>query len=161
MAYSIINPIGSYQAIAENSATKKHELGLKVQAVDPTYFVGEFVYAKGVASCAVGSWVTLNQDDWSTALLAADAVGSVGVAMAATVSGEYGWFQIYGKAIGKAANAITDAAQIYAAGSGTVDDAVVDGDMVHNAKCASTITGAGTGEFQLYYPYTDNINSND
>lgn len=164
MAYSILDVVGSYQPIAENSTTQKHPLGFRVQAYDPTYNVGQFVYAKGVASCAVGSWVTLNSDDWSTALLAANAIGPVGVAMSACVAGEYGWFQVYGKAVGKALAGYVDNALVWATGTaGSVDDAIVDGDMVHLAKGASAVDTPSTGlaEFEIAYPYTDDITTND
>ena len=163
MTYSILDPIGKYQPIAENSTTKQHPLGLKVKAEDPTYFTGEFVYAKGVASCVVGSAVTISPDDWSTALLVADAIGPVGVAMAATVAGEYGWFRVYGKGVIKAAT-VADNARVWASGSaGIVDDATQDGDMVHGATFASAdgTPSAGLAEVELWYPYTDDITTND
>jgi hypothetical protein len=162
MAWSIINPIGSYQPITETSTTKRHPLGLRVQAEDPTYGVGEFIYCTGVASTIATDWVTINMDAFTTVRLVADAVGPVGVAMSANVASQYGWYQIYGKAIGGSNGAIVDGAAIYIAGTSLVDDAVTDGDMVHNALCRSTVGGAAiTGEYQLAYPYTDNITTND
>ena len=164
MTYSILDQIGSYQPIAENSSTQKHYLGYRVQAYDPTYNVGEFVYCKGVASTAVGSWVTINPDDWSTTLLAANAIGPVGIAMSACVAGEYGWYQVFGKAVGKALTGYVDDALVWAtATAGSVDDAVVDGDMVHLAKGASAVgtPSSGLAEFELAHPYTDDIATND
>ncbi len=67
-----------HQPIASNSTTQNHPLGTIVQASDPTYGGGEFIYLQGVVSTAVASWVTFNADDFSTALLAADAIGPVG-----------------------------------------------------------------------------------
>lgn len=164
MTFSILNQIGSYQPIAENSTTQKHYLGTRVQAYDSTYNVGEFIYLKGVASCAVGSWVHFNADDFSTALTAANGIGPVAVAMSACVASEYGWFQIYGKAVGKALASYADNGLVFlTATAGSVDDAVVDGDMVHNAKGASAVDTPSTGlaEFEIQYPYTDDITTND
>lgn len=139
-------------------------VGTIVRATDPTYGSGEFIYLKGVASTAVGSWVTYNLDDGSTALLAANAIGPVAVAMGATVASTWGWYQISGKAVGKALASYADNGLVFAtATAGSVDDAVVDGDMVHLAKGASAVDTPSTGlaEFEISRPYTDDIASND
>lgn len=162
MAWKILGGRPGMQAIDATDTTQNHALLTRVMAEDPTYGAGEFIYCKGVASTIATDWCTLNFDDGSTTRLVADAVGPVGVAMSANVASQYGWYQIFGKAIGGSNGAIVDGAQIYIAGTALVDDAVTDGDMVHNAKCISTVSGASiTGEYQLAYPYTDNINSND
>ena len=150
------------QAIDENSTTQKHQLGLHCKAIDTAstdYGVGEFIYLKGVASTAIGEWVTYNEDDYSTALLAANAIGQVAVAMSACVAGEFGWYQIKGKAVGLCAAGFADNANVYAtATAGTVDDAVVAGDRVKRAKGASAIgtPAAGQAEFEIAYPFMDN-----
>ena len=154
------------QPITNISTTQRHPLGTIVQAhdQDDSYGAGEFVYLAGVASTAVGSWVHYNMDDGSTALTVADAVGPVAVAMAATVASTYGWYQINGKAVGKALASYADEGAVYlTATAGSVDDAVVDGDLVHLAKGASAIDGPGTGlaDFEIHRPYTDNIATND
>jgi hypothetical protein len=142
-------------------------LGTIARAVDvasTAYGSGEFIYLKGLDTTALGTWVTYNADDWSTALLAANAIGPVAVAMSACVTGEYGWYQISGKAVGKALAAYADNGLVFAtATAGSVDDAVVDGDMVHLAKGASALDTPATGlaEFEIHRPYTDDIASND
>ena len=161
MAYVITNPVLGYPAINSHGAAGYVEtipLGTIVQAVDPTYGAGEFIYLKGLDNTAVGSWVTYNQDDNSTTLLAANAIGPVGVAMAATVTGEYGWYQISGKAIGKALSGYADNALVYATSTaGSVDDTVVAGDRVRNAKGASAVDTPSTGlaEFEIQRPWMD------
>ncbi len=151
------------QPIATADTTQNHPLGKRVKAVDrDSGNEGEFIYLKGVTSTVVGSWATINLDDGSTTLLVANAIGSVGVAMSVCdASTKYGWYQIYGKASAQAAASFADNGAVYIASSGVVDDAVVDGDMVHNAKGASTITDAGLADFEIHYPYTDDIASND
>lgn len=147
-----------FQAIATTDTTQRHPLGTRVQAYDPTYGNGEFIYLLGVASTAVGSWVTYNQDDHSTALLAANAIGPVAVAMSANVASQYGWYQIYGKAVGKVLASFADNANVYAtATAGSVDDAVVSGDRVKNCKGASAIDTPSTGlaEMEISYPVMD------
>jgi hypothetical protein len=133
-------------------------LGRVAQAVDTTYGNGEFIFLKGVASTELGSWVLYNPDDFSTSLLAANDIGSVAVAMAATVANEYGWYQIKGKAVGKVLAGFVDNANVYAtATAGSVDDAVVAGDRVKNAKGASAIgtPSAGLAEFEIDHPFMD------
>jgi hypothetical protein len=158
MAFRITSQVVGAQPIATNSTTQNHPLGLIVDAVDPTYGAGEFIYLKGVASTAIGEWVTYNPDDFSTALLAANAIGPVAVAMSACVASEYGWYQIHGKAVGLAAASYADNGLVYAtATAGTVDDAVVAGDRVKNAKGASAVDTPSTGyaEFEIARPFMD------
>lgn len=158
MAFSIrTNGVGS-QAIATNSTTQQHPLGTIVVADDPTYGAGEFIYLQGVASTAVGSWVTYNADDFSTALTVANAIGPVAVAMSACVANEYGWYQIQGKAVGKALTGYVDNALVYITSTaGSVDDAVVAGDRIKRAKGASAVGTPSTGlaEFEIDRPFAD------
>lgn len=163
MAYTIRNAGIGNQAIADFSSTQNHPLGMHVMADDPTLGEGEFIYLGGVASTVVGSFVTYRADDWTTILLAADAAGPVAVAMSANIAATtFGWYQIAGKASGQAAASFADNGDVYiTATAGVVDDAVVDGDMVHNCKGASTIVSAGLADFEIMYPYTDNITTND
>lgn len=151
------------QEISETSSTLRHPLGTRVRARDVgdnQNGAGEFVYVKGVANGSRGDWATINQDDHSTTLLVADAIGPVGVFMAdLSASTLYGWAQIYGKAVGKALTGYADDAAVYATSTdGSVDDTAVAGDLVHGAKGASDldIPEAGMAEFELSYPYTDN-----
>lgn len=158
MAYTIAENTLLGQAIAETSTTAKATLGLKVRAKDPAYGAGTFVYLLGAASTAVGEWVTYNSDDWSSTRLAANAIGPVAVAMSANVAGQYGWYQIDGKAIGKALVGFVDNANVYAtATAGSVDDALVAGDRVKNAVGASAVgtPSAGLAEFEIAYPSMD------
>jgi len=158
MAYTICENSLIGQAIADTSTTAKAELGLIVKAKDPTYGFGEFIYLKGASSTAVGTWVTYNADDNSTTLLAANAIGPVAVAMSANVASQYGWYQISGKAIGKALAGYVDNALVYAtATAGSVDDAVVAGDRVKLALGASALGTPSTGlaEFEIQRPYMD------
>lgn len=158
MAYAITDSIVGSQSISETSTVKNHTLGTIVQAKDPTYNAGEFIYLEGVASTAVGSWVTYDQDGNTTALLAANAIGPVAVAMSANVASQYGWYQISGKAVGKALAAYADNGLVYAtATAGSIDDAVVAGDRVKLAKGASAVDTPSTGlaEFEIQRPFMD------
>jgi len=158
MAYTIIDDTIGYQPIAATETTQAHKLGTIVRAEDPTYGAGEFIYLKGVASTAIGSWVTYSYDDGTTALLAANAIDPVAVAMSANVANQYGWYQITGKAVGKVLAGYVDNALVYAtATAGSVDDAVVSGDRVKLAKGASAVDvpSAGFAEFEISRPFMD------
>lgn len=114
----------------------------------------EYIYLQGVASCAAGSWVTYDEAGVTT-LLAANAIGPVAVAMAATVASTYGWFKIFGTATAKVAASFADNGHLYAtATAGTADDAVVSGDRV---KCAlgRSAESSGSATVQLWYPFMD------
>jgi len=153
MAYHTIEGRVIPQAIDETSTTQKLELGTEVQAYDPTYGVGTFIYLKGLADTAIGSWVTYNADDWTTTLAVANGVGPVGIAMSANVANKFGWYQIAGKALGLALANFADNGDVYlTATAGSVDDADVAGDYVNRAKGASTITDAGLAEFEIARP---------
>lgn len=156
-----VTPQIGLQAITEVSTTQQHPLGTIIRAKDTgdnANGEGEFVYVKGVANGAEGSWVLYAQDDGATSLLAADAIGPVGVLMAALVAATYGWAQISGKAVAKALVGFVDNANVYAtATAGSVDDAVVAGDRVKNAKGASAVDAPAVGmaEFEIQRPFMD------
>lgn len=117
----------------------------------------EYIFGLGVASCAAGSWVSLDEAAQAT-LLAANAKGRVGIAMAAIVASSYGYFQIYGKSVtAKALTGFADNADCYAtATAGSVDDAIVAGDRVKGAIGRSAVSG-GVITVELNYPYVDDM----
>lgn len=158
MAFRVTDTLLGVQAIANTETTQNHPLGTIVRATDPTYLAGEFIYLKGVASTVVGSWVVYHPDDFTTTLLAANDIGPVAIAMSANVASQYGWYQIQGKGVGKVLAGFVDNANIYAtATAGSVDDAVVAGDRVKNAKGASAIDTPSTGlaEVEIERPWMD------
>ena len=160
MAWRITSPVIGVQRITETSTTANHALGTIVTAVDPTYGSAEFIYLTGVASTAAGSWVTFDIDG-ASALLVASAVGPVGIAMSANVASQYGWYMIYGKhptALCWASLALASNALLYAtASAGIVDDAVVSGDIIRNAKVdAAKATAVSTVAVEIYRPSVAN-----
>lgn len=123
------------QRVDETSTTQNLPLGTIVRAQDDNGRSGEFIYLQGIASTVAGSWVTYNQEG-ATALLVASAVGPVAVAMSANVASQYGWYQISGRAATQASSvAIASGAVLYStASAGSIDDAVVSGDRIYNAR---------------------------
>lgn len=166
MAYStdwkVTTPIIGLQPISDVSTTQNHPLGTIVKAVDRganSNGEGEFIYLKGVTSGARKKWVTYNLDDGSTTLLAANAIGPVGIMMAdLDAATDFGWVQISGKAVGLALAAFADNGNVYAtATAGSVDDAIVAGDRVKGAVGASALDTPETGaaEFEISRPFMD------
>jgi hypothetical protein len=157
--WAMVTPVVGAQPIDEVSTTQRHPLGRIVMAQHQTYGTGEFIYLRGVASTAVGSWVVYNLDDMSTTLLVANAIGPVAVSMSAnTSSSTFGWYQIQGKAVGLCLTGFLDNANVYGtATAGSVDDAVVAGDRVKGAVGASAIgtPAAGQAEFEIARPFVD------
>lgn len=157
MAYAQFSLAGM-QPIAVTDTVQRHPLGLCVNAVDPLYGMGEFLYLKGVASTVVGSLVDYDQFLGTTALSPATAgVGPVAVAMSANVASQYGWYQVVGAAVVKAPNAMAVGADVHmlAATPGSVDDAAVAGEQILNAK-TSTTTGSpssGLAVIQINRPF--------
>lgn len=159
MAWTILSPtfaaLGG-QEIDVNSATQKFPLGLIVQAMDPDYGVGEFIYLKGVANTTVGSWVFIRADDWTTLKTDPSGIGSLAIAMSACVANQYGWYQISGKAVGRCATQFADNGKVYLhATDFIVDDTSVAGDLVVNATGASTtVVDSGVADFEIHRPFT-------
>ncbi|WP_457635790.1 hypothetical protein [Persephonella sp.] len=115
----------------------------------------EYIYLQGVASTAVGSWVTFDENH-ATALAVANAVGRIAVAMAAVGANQYGWYQVFGKnTVAKGSTTTADAAVYLTATAGTVSGTDVVGDMVVGAIARSTVSG-GVFTAELNYPFTIN-----
>lgn len=154
------------QPIEDVSTTQNHPLGTKVCARDvgtTGYGEAEFIYVKGVSSGAQNAWVTYNQDDYTTALLAADAIGPVGIMMSALdAATDFGWIQVCGKAIGSCLTQFADNGAVFAtATGGSIDDASVVGDLVQLAKGASgAVVGDLHAEFEIAYPWANNRHAN-
>ena len=156
MAFAPQEPFVVEQAIADNSTTQKHQLGMIVRAYDSTYGAGEFIYLKGVASTAVGSIVeydTSFQTGLATAAVATPR--PLAVAMSACVASEYGWYQISGESVMKKTATVSFAAAApVGAGSGlaiaVVTGLVVEGALV--AVVASAKTGSTSVRVMINRP---------
>jgi hypothetical protein len=148
------------KAMTNIDSSDEYGIGTIIRAKDATNGDGEFMYCTGVASCLAGSFVHINADDFSITLAVADGIGPMGVALGALVADKYGWVQIGGKASGRALASFADNGNVYlTATAGYVDDAVVDGDYVRNAKGASAVVSATSlADFELARPFsTDDL----
>jgi hypothetical protein len=121
-------------------------VGTIVQAVDETYGVGEFIYLKGLAATAVGSWVGYFPVTGATILAVAGGNYPLAIAMSANLAGYYGWYQISGVAKALGLTSITHSSGFLAATStpGSVDDASVIGDAIFGARKTTTVHVVGT-----------------
>ena len=157
MAFVITTPnmVGA-QPIAETRTDQKHPLGTKVEAYDASLGYGEFVYLTGVASTVLGSVVFVNKADHVTSLAAAaGGRGDLATAMSINLASSYGWYQVYGKGVGKVLAAFADNADCYlTATAGSIDDADVSGDLIIGMKGASAIDTPSTGlaYIEMNYP---------
>lgn len=116
----------------------------------------EYIYLKGVASTGAGSWVTFDEN-YATTLLAANAVGPVAIAMAATVASTYGWYQIYGvNTVAKTDTVAADKALFIDGTNGRADDAVVTGDLIVGAS-SQTADTSNVATVQITYPYVTDV----
>lgn len=148
------------QPIATKSTTQKHPLGMIVQAEDATLGQGEFIYLKGVASTAVGSWVGYFPN--GTSILAV-ANGNYPLAISLTTNtttGSYAWYQISGTANALGLTSITTTSGFLwlTSTAGSVDDASVIGDAVINARKTATVHVVGTflDQYALNRPFSVN-----
>lgn len=156
MAVQLVGYVGAVSGHAEDvDAAARNTLGLIAQDNQG----GEYIYLSGVASVSVGSWVTYDENG-VTALLTANAVGPVAVAMAAVTAGYYGWFCIKSPKAGVTGkcDTIADNKAVFIDGTdGRVDDAVVTGDLVLNAFSRST-DSSNLATFQIDHPsVNDNL----
>lgn len=162
--WKIVSAEVGIQRIATVSTTQNHAFGKIVRAKDvgaTAYGEGEFLYVKGVASGALRAWVGYNTKSGTTTLAVADGNYPLGV-MCSTLSAttKYGWIQIKGRAVASCKTAFADNGVCYLTSTaGSVDDASVIGDVVHNAvgRNGGTVTvGDLSGEFEINRPFSEN-----
>ena len=156
-------PVGA-QPIADVSTVQNHPFGTIVLAKDigaTAYGEGEFIYVKGVASGALRAWAGYRSNSGLTTLAVADGNYPIGVMMSALdATTDFGWLQIKGHCVAKCLTAFADNGVVYLTSTaGSIDDASVIGDVVHNAvgRNGGTVTvGDLAGEFEINRPYSEN-----
>ena len=118
-----------------------------------------YVYLEGIGSVIVGSvvsFIVTTTGAATTALIITNAVGSVGVAMAAVVAGDFGWFQIAGLNLATACDTSAAIGQAYIGGTtGGVDDNAVVGDRIDGMQITVADASNLCGTF-LTYPTCSN-----
>lgn len=155
MTFKHVDTKVGLQPLDATSTTQAHPIGTVAKGYDATYGVGEFVYLKGLASTAVGEVVIFDTYANTTKRGVAGDRGPAAVAMSANAANQYGWYQISGAALVKAAAAFAAGGNVYwTATPGTVDDATVVGDKIDGmrGKTALDTPVAGFAVCQLAYP---------
>jgi hypothetical protein len=163
--YVPVSQIVGLQPIETVDTTQNHKLGLEVQATDPTYGAATFKYCSGFAQGGTGKWVAINSDDGATSGVVANGVNNlIGIAMGALdATTKYGWVMIDGKhPAAKCLTGYADNGRVFLTSTtGSVDDTSVAGDMVWNAKGASSTTAnTFVAEFELHRPFTTDKTAN-
>lgn len=158
MSYTIIQPsptgimpIANIDAgyLPPNGSTVVPSLpmypGMRVQAQDPNYGMGEFILLKGVASTAIGSMVVYDGNTYATTLtpVTAGQARPVAFAMSAnTDPAEWGWYQIAGTCVAvKSAVSINPKVAFGVSSIGKIG-AVASGKEVLGARTANAATVA-------------------
>lgn len=152
MTFRTVAPaIAAHQPIADTSTTKNHPLGTIIQAQDPTYGSGEFIYLKGVGSTVAGS-VVIYDDSYQTALAttALDEPRPLAVSVSANVANQYGWYQISGIAYAAKSGSLC---LVKGGRFGVTSGAVVaaaSGNLVNGAVVAITASVVSPAEAYVY-----------
>jgi len=134
-----------------DATTPVHPVGTRAFDTDGN----EYIYLLGVATTAAGNWVSFDEAHVTT-LLTANAVGRVGIAMAAIVAASYGWYQIYGKNTIAMTDTIVADQPLYIDGTaGRADDAAVAGDWICGAWSRSA-DATNVATVELNYPAVHN-----
>lgn len=119
----------------------------------------EYIYLKGIASVVTGSvvsFIVTTAALSTTALLVANAVGHVGVAMAAIVAGKFGWFQVAGLNLVTKCDTSAAIGAAYIGGtSDSVDHTAVLGDLIHGMQISVADASNVCGVFMLYPAVTN------
>lgn len=137
-----------------NSTSPGHPVLSRAQDEDGNVYI----LLGGVASTVIGSPVTFDENG-STTLLAANAVGPLAVAMAAVTSASnYGWYQVYGKGYALAGGDIAADKSLFISGTtGYVDDLDVAQDFIVGLMSRAAAASGATCLVWMNYPYAGDV----
>jgi hypothetical protein len=165
MAYTPTSHKIGIQGIAVTSTVQNHPLGTIINAADPVYGEGEFIYLQGAANTVVGSVVAYNQAAGSsngveygtTTLTVLASKGPVVVAMSANVANQFGWYQVVGCAQVLTSVATAVNVPVYAtATAGQVSAAVTAGAKIDGMLFTVATAGNALGTAQIDGPSLNN-----
>jgi hypothetical protein len=130
--------------------TQRMQLGTVIQAVDPHWGYGEFMYIKSNDAIIKGSLVIVGTFPTflGTLLPSTASLGApFGVAMAPMASGTYGWIQIFGCAVYKTSATVAADAAVGIGSAGMIGAYSTLKGMVgvHNLKAATATTTVTAG----------------
>jgi hypothetical protein len=138
--WQVLDPIGVAD-LTNVDTVQQWELGRRCKARDngsTAYGFGEFIYCKGVASCARGSAVLISEA-YAVTLLAARDKGAVGISLGAVdAATKWGWFQVLGTGVAACDTTAANAPLYIDGTAGRVDDAAVAGDCILGMRSVSS-----------------------
>ena len=119
----------TYDGLDQIDTVKRMALGTRIEIGHNAY-----VYVQGVSSGAAGSWVSFTGAGVTT-LLAANAIGRVGILMAALdATTKYGFAQVRGVNTLAKTDTVAAGLPLYIDGTaGRADDLAVSGDLIAGA----------------------------
>lgn len=157
-----IDALGLDQAITSTSTTQTYPTGYRIRCRDVSSNLrgdATFQYAKGITSVAAGDMCVISPGGDAAIRTIARSIGQLGVAMAAVVASNWGWFQVDGTAVVNVLSGFADDKACYlTATDGSIDDAVVTGDLIYGARSAGAID-TGQALVEIRFPFagdTDN-----
>jgi len=123
---------------------QRHTLGLTLNAVDPYWGAGKFMYVKSTDAILKGSLVAWDESYNGVLLPSAVTQGfPFGVAMAPMASGTYGWIQLEGRAVYKT-NATVAADGVVAVAAAGILGATATGKQLLGIRNRVSATGTKT-----------------
>ena len=121
-----------------------------------------FVYLQGVTNVLTGwvvSYIVTTTGAATTAEIVANAVGNVGVAMAAVIGGDFGWFQVAGLNLVTKCDGSAAIGQAYIGGTtGGVDHNAVAGDRIDGMQITVADSSNVCGVYLTYPSVNDATN---
>lgn len=158
MAYTILNQILGVTKIGNIDNPQAVPLGTIVEAVDPVYGSGLFIYLQGVASLAVGDVVTYNGLTGAVTRWAgtANSGAPLAVSMSANTSASaYSWYQIEGNAVVNITGTVAAGDRAFFASTATLQSTLVAGKQVLEcvAVTANGVPATGQATYTISTPF--------
>lgn len=145
--FSVIGSLAGAQPFNDWFApdtTQRHVLGTKVDAVDPFWGQGAFMYVKSTDAILKGSLCAWNELHEAGLLPSAVTQGFPwGVAMAPMASGTFGWIQVEGRVVYKT-NATVAADGVVAVAAAGILGATATGKQLIGVRNRKAATGTET-----------------
>lgn len=145
--------LGTVGLLTDIDTVQRNTLG----AISQDDAGNEYVYLKGVASCAAGSWVNYKDNNFQSVLLTTGlgGSGSVAVALGAVLAVNFGWFVIrhsFVFALNVSDTMAVDSPVYATATAGSVDDDTAAGETVYGAwnRVLGTTTSSN---YQIMHPF--------
>lgn len=153
MAFICNDVFAGAQPLTVTDTVKNHNLGKIISGADPVYGEGKFIYLQGIGSTGIGDGVVYDSAFLTTRSVAASR-GQFAVALSANVASQYGWYQIQGLAVVKAATVVSGTAAQLTATPGTLDDTATATNYIDGAvfKTADGTPAATFAILDMSYP---------